>query len=205
VPQLARAIPEPALLKRREKAMPEFSLELLTNDALKLMQKELDELYATLGLQLLARNLPTGASGIMSYLSAVREAAEQKTASEALSSVPSLTEWVRGLGIIYEELIRQGARFLLESREELQKSLRTEINLHLPPQNDSAIQILILLVEKALKLPRGFEPIAVTVAVILNKTGLRNFLDQKNLNMEETPSNIIDLEEVVFEPSLLWR
>jgi hypothetical protein len=184
--------------------MEDLSLELLTNDALKLMEKDLDELYATLGLQLLARNLPTGACGIMSYLSAVRDAGEQKSAPETLSSAPSLTEWVRGLGIIYEELIKQGARFLLDSREELQKSLRTEINLHLPPQT-GAIQILILLVEEALRLPHGFEPIAVTVAVILNKIGLRNFFQQEHPHGEETPSDVIDLEEVVLEPSLLWR
>lgn len=183
--------------------MPELSLELLTRDAIKLMQKELDELYATLGVQLLARNLPTGASGIMSYFSAVRDASEGKNPNETPSSAPSLAEWVRGLGIIYQELVRQGARFLLESRKDLQKSLRVEVNLHLPSQSDSAIQILILAVTEALKLPRGFEPIAVTVAVILHKIGLRNFLFQDN--REEASSNVIDLEEVVFEPSVLWR
>jgi hypothetical protein len=77
------------------------------------------------------------------------------------------------------------------------------MNLHLPAQNGSAMQILILVVEKALKIPRGFEPIAVTVAVILHKMGLRNFLSQTGTT--EISSDVIDLEEVVFEPSVLWR
>lgn len=183
--------------------MPALNLELLTHDAIKLLQRDLDELYATLGAQLLACNPPSGASGIMSYLSAMRDASENKDVSQALSSVPSLSEWVRGLGIIYEELVRQGARFLLEAREELQKSLRREIRLHLPSQDDSAMQIMILTIKEALKLPSGFEPIAVTIAVILQKTGLRNFLFQDGT--EETPSKIIDLEDVVLEPSVLWR
>ncbi len=183
--------------------MAELSLELLTEDAIRLMHREIDELYATLGVQLLACNPPTGASGIMSYLSAVRDASEKKSPSEAFPSAPALSEWVTGLGIIYEELVRQGARFLLEAREDLRKALRMEMNLHLPDQSRSAIQILILVVEEGLKIPRGFGSIAATVAVILHKRGLRNFLFQDGT--EENSSDIIDLEDVVFEPSLLWR
>ena len=59
--------------------MKELNIEDLTNEAMKLLRMEIDELYATLGGQLLARNLPSRVAGIVSYLSAVRSASEAKS------------------------------------------------------------------------------------------------------------------------------
>ena len=79
--------------------MKELNIEDLTNEAMKLLRMEIDELYATLGGQLLARNLPSRVAGIVSYLSAVRSASEAKSFYEALPSVP-LAHLGGGVGVI---------------------------------------------------------------------------------------------------------
>lgn len=161
--------------------MKELSIEELTDEAMQLLRMEVDELYATLGGQLLSRNLPTRAAGIVSYLSAVRSASEARSFYEALPSVPSLTDWGGGLGVIYEELKREGMRFLTEVRGELKKGLCNEEILRLTDQvNRSAVQIVIMVVGAIFRMPREFEPISVTVAAILFKTGLRNFCGQSD-------------------------
>jgi hypothetical protein len=146
---------------------------------MKLLRMETDELYATLGGQLLARNLPTRVAGIVSYLSAVRSASEAKEFYEALPSGPSLTEWGSGLGVIYEELKRAGVRLLSEVKGDLRKAICNEDILRLSDQvNRSTMQILVMVVGATLRMPREFEPISVTVAAILLKVGLRNFCRQ---------------------------
>ena len=159
--------------------MKALSVEVLADEAMKLLRIEIDELYATLGGQLLAHNLPTRAAGIVSYMSAVRSAAEAKSFYEALPPAPALTEWGKGLGIIYEELKREGMSFLSEISKDLREALCNEDILHLSDQvTRSTVQIIIMVVEATLRMPREFEPISVTVAVILLKMGLRNFCRQ---------------------------
>lgn len=161
--------------------MKELSIEELTEEALQLLRMEIDELYATLGGQLLARNLPTRAAGIVSYLSAVRSASEARSLYQALPSVPALTDWGGGLGVIYDELKREGTRFLTEVKDELKKGLCNEEILRLTDQvNRSSVQIVIMVVGAVFRMPREFEPISVTVAAILLKLGLRNFCGQSD-------------------------
>ena len=161
--------------------MKELNIEDLTNEAMKLLRMEIDELYATLGGQLLARNLPSRAAGIVSYLSAVRSASEAKSFYEALPAMPALTEWGGGMGVIYEELKRDGMRFLSDVKEELRKGLCNEDILRLSDQvSRSTMQIVIMVVGAIFRMPREFEPISVTVAVILFKLGLRNFCRQSD-------------------------
>jgi hypothetical protein len=157
----------------------ELNIEDLTNEAMKLLRMEIDELYATLGGQLLARNLPSRVAGIVSYLSAVRSASEAKSFYEALPSVPALADWGGGMGVIYEELKRDGMRFLSDVKEELRKGLCNEDILRLSDQvSHSTMQIVIMVIGAIFRMPREFEPILVTVAVILFKLGLRNFCHQ---------------------------
>lgn len=163
--------------------MKELSIEDLTDDAMKLLRLEIDELYATLGGQLLARNPPSRAAGIVSYLSAVRSASEAKSFYEALPLTPALAEWGGGMGVIYEELKRDGMRFLADVREDLKKAICNEDILRLSDQvNRSTMQIVIMIVDAIFRMPREFEPISVTVAVILFKQGLRNFCMQAGEN-----------------------
>ncbi|MFQ5850745.1 MAG: hypothetical protein ACE5JU_09170 [Candidatus Binatia bacterium] len=156
--------------------MKEIEINVLTDEALKLLGMEIDELYATLGAQLLSQNLPTRTAGIVSYLSAARSASEAKTFYEALPSGPAMTEWGKGLGVIYEELKRDGIGLLNEVRDDLKKALFNEDVLRISDQiNRSTVQVIVIIVGAALRMPREFDPISVTIAVILLKLGLRNF------------------------------
>lgn len=160
--------------------MKELTIEQLADEAMKLLRMETDELYATLGGQLLARNLPARTAGIVSYLSAVRSAAEAKGFYEALPTAPALHDWGVGLGVIYEELKRDGMRFLDETKEDLQKGLCNEDILRLSERvNRSSLQVVIMVVGAILRLPHEFEPISVTVATLIFKIGVRNFCAQK--------------------------
>jgi hypothetical protein len=156
--------------------MKELSIDVLTDEAMKLLRMDVEDLYATLGGQLLAKELPSRVAGIVSYLSAVRSASEAKSFYEALLPDPNLTDWGGGLGVIYEQMKRDGMGFLQEVRGELRKVLCNEDILRLSDQvNRSTMQIIVIVVRATLGLPRDFDAIAVTVAAILLKMGLRDF------------------------------
>jgi hypothetical protein len=150
--------------------MKELNIEELAEEAMRLLRLDIDELYATLGGQLLSCTSPIRAAGIANYLSAVCSASETKTIH------PALTEWGGGLGVIYEELKKDAMRFLSDVKEDLRKALCTEDILALSDHvNRSTIQIVIIIVGAVFRMPKEFEPISVTVTVILFKLGLRNF------------------------------
>jgi len=166
----------------------EINIEVLTDEALKLLRLEVDDLHATLGGQLLARNLPTRVAGVVSYLSALRSASEAKSFYKALPSGPSLTEWASGLGVIYEELKRDGMRFMDQVQEDLRRAVCNEDILRLSGTvNRSTMQVVVMVVGATLRMPREFEPISVTVAAILFKLGLRNFCRQNETAHKKPP------------------
>lgn len=157
----------------------EFSIDVLTDEGMKLLRMEVDELYATLGAQLVAQKFPTRVAGIVSYLSAIRSASDAKSFYETLPSGPALADWGSALGVIYDDLKQDGMALFEEISENLRKTLCNEDILRLSDQvNRSIMQIVVLLVGACLGMPRQFEPIAVTVSAILFKLGLRNFCSQ---------------------------
>jgi hypothetical protein len=154
-------------------------IQHLTNDASKLFTLSLDDLYATLGCQLLAYELPSKAAAIVSYLAAVRSASEARVLFEGLRPAAAMIDWGKGLSVICEELKQDGTRYIAESAEELRKALGNEDILQLADDpSQPQLQILLMLVASVLKLPREMETVAATVTVILVKTGLRNFCRQ---------------------------
>ena len=156
--------------------MRELGIELLTDEAMKLLRLEIGELYATLGGQLLVQNDPTRVAGIVSYLSAVRSASWAKTFYEKLPSGPALGEWGRGLGTIYEELKQNGMDYFGDVSGDARKALCNEDILRLPePINRSTMEIIVTVVEAALRIPRETDALAATIASIIVKLGLRNF------------------------------
>jgi hypothetical protein len=159
-----------------EVAVKELDTEMLVSETDKLLRIGIDELYATLGAQLLVFTPPTRAAGIMSYLSAVRSASEATLFLEGLSAVPSLSEWGTGLGFIYETLKAQGQRYLTEKKEDLRKALCNQDILAWSGEvNRSTIQILITIVGATLRMPRELDSISATTLAIILKLGLRNF------------------------------
>jgi hypothetical protein len=163
----------------RPKPAPEpakIDIEVLANQGMKLLSLDLDALHATLGAQLLGQKLPTRIAGLLSYLSAIRNAAESKQLYEALPAASELSQWGRGLAVIHEELKQDGIELLESIGDELRKALNNDDLLHLSDQiNRSTMQVVIIVVGACLRIPREYDPICATVAAILLKQGLRNF------------------------------
>jgi hypothetical protein len=157
----------------------QHDFEILADEAIKLLRMELGELYATLGGQLLAQRHPTRVAGIVSYLSALRSAAEARSLYESLPSGPSLNEWGKGLGIIYEELKQDGMRHFSEISADIRKTICNDDILRMSDQvTRSAVQVVAMIIGANLRMPRELDPIAATLAAILFKIGLRNFCNQ---------------------------
>jgi hypothetical protein len=154
----------------------QLDIETLVSETTKLLSMRIDELYATLGAQLLVFAKPTSAAGIVSYLSAIRNSSEATVLLEGLPAAPSLTEWATGLEFIHERLEREGKRYLTEKREGLRKALCNEEIFTLSNEvNRSTIQILMTIIGATLRFPREFDSISVTTLSIILKSGLRNF------------------------------
>ena len=158
----------------------QLDTETLVSETTKLLHMRIDELYATLGAQLLVFTKPTSAAGIVSYLSAIRNSSEATLMLEGLSAGPSLTEWATGLEFIHETLERQGKRYLAEQKEGLRKALCNEEILTLSDEvNCSTIQILMTIVGATLRFPRELDSISATTLAIILKLGVENFCCQK--------------------------
>ena len=154
----------------------QLDTETLVSETTKLLRMRIDELYATLGAQLLVFTKPTSAAGIVSYLSALRNSSEASLLLEGLSVGPSLTEWATGLEYVHEMLESQGKRYLTEKREDLRKSLCNQEILALSDEiNSSTIQILMTIIGATLRFPRELDSISATTLAIVLKSGLRNF------------------------------
>ena len=165
-------------LDAKEKST-ENDIKLLAEEGIKLLRLEIDELYASLGAQLLGQRFPSRAAGIVSYLAAIRSASSAKFFQESLPVLLAPGELQSGLREIYEELKRDGMNLLDEVEEDLRKALCNDDVLRLTDQvNRSTMQAVIMIVGACLRLPREFEPISATVAAILFKQGLRNFCRQ---------------------------
>lgn len=153
-----------------------LSSQSLTEEASKLLVVTLDDLYVTLGSQLLVYEAPGKVAGIVSYLRSIRSASEARVLFEALPSAPLVGDWSKGLGVICDDLKDAGIRYLKGAAEELRNGLDNEDILRLAENpSKTQLQVLLMLVASILKLPREMETVAATVTVVLVKTGLRKF------------------------------
>jgi hypothetical protein len=154
----------------------QLDIQAMTEEVNKLLPVDLDDLYATLGGQLLVVDPPTKVAGIISYLNAMRSASEARALYGALPSAPPSNEWGKGVGVICEELKQGGIRYLSETTKELREALKNEDLLHLSDQpTRSHLQIVLMVVAAVLRVPRELETLAATVTAILLKRGLREF------------------------------
>jgi hypothetical protein len=157
-------------------AMKELTVEELTSEAMKLLTIGLEELYVVLGCQLLGSSRPARVAGMMSYLSALKKAIETKDMYETLSFDNDVADWGRGFDVMYEELKRDGARFLDSVRGDLRKALCNEDILNLADEiTSNTMQIIVLVIAAILKMPPQIESISATIAAILCKSGLKDF------------------------------
>ncbi len=155
----------------------QFNTGALADEVVKLLRMSLDNLYTTLGGQLLGTAPPSTVAGMVSYLAAARSATEAKTLHDTLVPFVSLRDWGEGLGVICEELKQDGMRYLAERTQELREALNNEDLLLLADQpTPSHIQVVLMVIAAVLRLPRALDTIPVTITAILLKQGLRNIV-----------------------------
>ena len=156
-------------------------VQALTEESAKLLRMSLDALHTTLGGQLLGTAPPTKVAGIISYMAAVRSAADAKALHEALPAALSLQDLSDGFGAICEDLMREGMGYLSGRAGELREALNNEDILRLADETSTAhIQVILMVVAAVLRLPRDLDTIAATVTAILIKRGLRNFCREES-------------------------
>jgi hypothetical protein len=138
----------------------------------------MDELYGTLGGQLMGSMRPTQAAGIISFLFTAESASKAKVLLSSLPSVTFSPEWQEGVQVICDEFTREGRNYVKQIRQELCTSLNdnNEEIFQLSEQRDrSSIHAIVMVIAAILKLPRELEPLSATVTAILLKHGLRDF------------------------------
>ena len=145
----------------------------LVDSAMKLFSVDTNDLYAVLGMQLLACAKPTRAAGIVTFLSAIRQANQAVNFIDILR--PDLIERGEWFEVVHEELKRDGVRYLADMSGELRKALCNEEILRLSDQlTPSNLHVIIMLVGAALKVSTQFDSLCATIAVLILKNGLRN-------------------------------
>lgn len=156
-------------------------VQALAEESAKLLRMSLDALHTTLGGQLLGTAPPTKIAGIISYMGAVRSAADAKALHETLPAALSLQDLSDGFGAICEDLMREGMRYLSGRAGELREALSNEDILRLADETSTAhIQVILMVVAAVLRLPRDLDTIAATVTAILIKRGMRNFCREES-------------------------
>lgn len=157
-------------------AIRELTIEELTVEAMKLLTIGIEELYVVLGCQLMVSSRPGRVAGMISYQTALKKMIETQDMDVRVPIATDLTDWGRGFNVMYEELKQDGIRFLDAVRDELRKGLCNEEILAIADEiTSSSMQIIILIVAAILRMPPQMESLSATVAVILCKSGLRDF------------------------------
>ncbi len=150
--------------------------EALIDEGARLLSLDLDDLYATLGMQLLGRASPGTAAGIVAYFSGLRSSCEAREFYPALPASVTSGQLTSELRVIYEGLKADGKQYLVDMNEDLRRALCSEnVFAASGAPTRSALAVVSVIIGAALRLPRDFDAVAVTVGVIMLKVGLRNF------------------------------
>lgn len=155
--------------------LTELDIETLVTETERLLSIETNELYATLGAQLLALGRPTSAAGAICYLSRIGST-PASAVSDKGENGSLLIQWGAGVALIHKTLTARGEQYFAEARNELRDAIcHEEILAWSDEVNRSIIRILITIVSGTLRTPRILDSVsAITVAILL-KLGLRNF------------------------------
>ena len=154
----------------------QVTADTFVDEGMKLLALEIDDLYAALGAQLLGQKLPGKVAGIVSYLSALRNACEATDLYRALPSPLSQVGIGNGLRVINDGLRDDGRRYFSGVSADLRNALCKDdiFDLAKTPA-PSSVGVVITLVGAALRIPREFDAISVTISAIILKLGLPNF------------------------------
>lgn len=166
-------------MDREKLSIKELSIDELTTQAMQLLSIDLPELYAVLGFQLIGYSRPARVAGIISYHTTLQRIVDGQSLYNSLGVGYPMAELSKGIDVMYEELKQDGARFLETVREELQTVLRTPEILELADRaTASRIQVMVLMIAGALRMPAQMESLAATIAAIIYKSGLKEFCDE---------------------------
>src|SRR5262245_36133318 len=139
----------------------ELSVDELVNEAMRLMQIGLDNLYVVLGCQLMGSLRPSRIAALVRYQAALNEVIETQAPSAGY-------DWHKGFLILADDLRREGANFLSSVTEELRKVFDNEDLLRCTDEiTPSTMQIIVVMTGAVLRMPAQLEAVSATVAAIL--------------------------------------
>ncbi|MGH7927292.1 MAG: hypothetical protein ACREQV_05820 [Candidatus Binatia bacterium] len=177
-------------MDREKLSIKELSIDELTTQAMQLLGISLPELHAVLGFQLSGYSRPARLADIISYHTTLQRMVEAQGVNNSLAGGNLMTDFSRGLDVMYEELKQDGVSFVEAVREELCKVLTTPEALALADRaTASSVQITVLMVSGALRMPAQMDSLAATIAAIIWKSGLKDFCQEYSTKHEVVQSS----------------
>ena len=166
-------------MEREKLSITELSIDELTTQVMQLLRINLPELYAVLGFQLIGYSRPARVAGIMSYHTTLQRIVDGQSLYNSVGVCYPMAELSKGIDVIYEELKQDGARFLETVREQLHTVLCTPEILELAERaTASRIEIMVLMISGALRMPAEMQSLAATIAAVIYKSGLKEFCEE---------------------------
>jgi hypothetical protein len=167
-------------MDREAFSIKDLSIEELTTQAMQLLSVNLTELYAVLGFQLIGYSRPARLAAIVSYHASLQHIVDAPDLVKSSAVANPIMDLSYGLNAVYEELKQDGVHFVDTVREELCRALWTPESLDLADRaTASSVQIMVLMITGALRIPPQMESLAVTLAAIICKSGLKDFCNDR--------------------------
>jgi hypothetical protein len=167
-------------MDREAFSMKDLSIDELTTQAMQLLSIHLADLYAVLGFQLIAYSRPARLATLISYHTSLQKVLAGQDRPSSTGVAAPLGDLSNGLAAVYEELKGQGIQFIEGVREELANVLCTTESLELADRaTASSIQVMVVVIAGALRMPPQTESLAATIAAIICKSGLKEFCQVK--------------------------
>ena len=167
-------------MEREGFSITNLSLDELTTQAMQLLSVNLTDLYTILGFQLIGYSRPARLATLISYHTSLQKIIEAQNPHDSLSIVSPVGDLSHGLDAVYDDFKKEGFAFVQTAREELCKVLCTPETLELAHRaTASSVQILVLMITGALRMPPQTESLAATIGAIVYKSGLKDFCQER--------------------------
>jgi hypothetical protein len=154
----------------------ELTIEELTEEAMALLSRELEDLYVVLGWQVLASSSPTRVAHIMSRLAGGCKAEAGGGFASGSAFELRVSDWEAALDSVSGDLQHEGILFLATVRDDLRTGLcSVEVLSFSDEISRSGMQIIVMIIAAVLKVPVQIESVSATLAAIVSKIGLKDF------------------------------
>ncbi len=176
-------------------SIKDLSIDELTTQAMELLSVSLTELYAVLGFQLIGYSQPARLAAVISYHMALQRLVDGQSPFDSPGVAYPLADFSNGLKLVYDELRQDGSRFVEAVREELCNALCTPESLELADRaTASSIQVMVLIIAGALRVPPQMESLAATMAAIICKSGLKDFCQNHHRGMPQADTKKLKVD-----------